>query len=164
MLRTSVTHYDCTPFSFFFSFIPQTCLACVFFCLAFTFPALFPNTNWSPARCSTRGPVSSSGKVSLFVLNTAGSQSVHQPCHQHCQNTQTHVFTSPPLTGRCQLGRQLHSLVWRLSSNQRPSSLSTATWPWGYHCHTAYTSTNTHTHTHTRRLTRQWTKMRWKRR
>lgn len=66
------------------------------------------------------------------------------PTHTH---TQTHVSTSPPLTGRCHSGRQLQSLVWRLSSNQRPSSLSTATWPWGYHCHTAYTPSNTHAHT-----------------
>lgn len=66
------------------------------------------------------------------------------PTHTH---TQTHVSTSPPLTGRCHSGRQLQSLVWRLPSNQRPSSLSTATWPWGYHCHTAYTPSNTHAHT-----------------
>lgn len=66
------------------------------------------------------------------------------PTHTH---TQTHVSTSPPLTGRCHSGRQLQSLVWRLSSNQRPSFLSTATWPWGYHCHTAYTPSNTHAHT-----------------
>lgn len=99
-----------------------------------------PNGGLSWARCSTRRSVSSSGKVSLFVPSSVGSQSVHQPRHQH---THTHararVSTSPPLTGRCHLRRQLQSLVWLLSSNQRPSSLSTATWPWGYHCHTVYT-------------------------
>ncbi len=149
-------------FSFLFPplFISLTCLPCVFisFFLAFTSSVLCPSTNRSPVRCSTWGPVSSSGKVSLFVLSTVGSQSVHQPCHQHCQHTHTythtltHVSTSPPLTGRCHSGRQLQSLVWLLSSNQRPSSLSTATWPWGYHCHTAHTPLNTHTHsahTHT---------------
>lgn len=100
-----------------------------------------------PARCSTWEPVSSSGKLSLV-------------CPEHCRqpvspsslpstlpkHTQTHVSTSPPLTGRCHSGRQLHSLVWRLPSNQRSSSLSTETWPWGNHCHTAYTPC-THKHT-----------------
>lgn len=97
-----------------------------------------PNGGLSWARCSTRRSVSSSGKVSLFVPSSVGSQSVHQPRHQHT-HARARVSTSPPLTGRCHLRRQLQSLVWLLSSNQRPSSLSTATWPWGYHCHTVYT-------------------------
>lgn len=110
----------------------------------------FPQTpSRSPAWCSTRGPVSSSGKVSPV-------------CREHCRqpvspstlpstlpkHTQTHVSTSPPLTGRCHTGRQLHSLVWQLSSNQRSSSLSTETWPRGYHCHTACTPLGTHSYMH----------------
>lgn len=82
------------------------------------------------------------------------------PTHTH---PDTHVSTSPPLTGRCHSGRQLQSLVWRLSSNQRPSSLSTATWPRGYHCHTAYTPSE-HTHANTHGPTRRTMKRRWRRR
>lgn len=47
-------------------------------------------------------------------------------------------------------------MVWRLSSNQRPLSLSTATRPWGYLCHTAYTPVNTLTHTYIRHKEKRW--------
>lgn len=66
------------------------------------------------------------------------SPSTSSSTHTHT-HTRARVSTSPPLTGRCHLRRQLQSLVWLLSSNQRPSSLSTATWPWGYRCHTVHT-------------------------
>lgn len=149
-------------------FVLQTCLAHVLTLSCLTSPFLhFSQTpNRSPAWCSARGPVSSSGKVSPV-------------CREHCRqpvspstlpstvpkHTQTHVSTSPPLTGRCHTGRQLHSLVWQLSSNQRSSSLSTETWPWGYHCHTACTPWNTlvHAHKHTE-LRGRGTKTSWTRR
>lgn len=87
-------------------------------------------------------------------------------CPEHCRQPVspsallTHAHTHahmrrhlPANGGGCHLRRQLQLLVWLLSSNQRPSSLSTATRPWGHHCHMAHTTTahppNTHTHWHT---------------
>lgn len=94
----SMKHYS-MPFSFFFSFLfkllrPSWPL--------FSFFPVPPSSflhfsNQSPVRCSTRGLVSSSGKVSLFVLNTVGSRSIHQPCHQRCQNTHRHTCPHLPL-------------------------------------------------------------------
>lgn len=100
----------CLAFSSVFFFIISAFMVCLVILLPFwlqLFCILSEHQVQPSYRCSTWGPVSSSGKVFLFVLSIVGSSQSITGSAINGEHTRINTYTSAPVTERCHSVRQL---------------------------------------------------------